>query len=332
MKDSLNRGSAELKSAQAAIKQQVNAKDVTFQHFFRNAFIGLLSDLYARLNMPTYMLSTGDQRYWSGELVGKGSSPVGNTPTNSLENAFVDAKNFVQTVPRCVVEVESPRINKQALGMQDTQIRLIATIDSVPVALYSTMRRIPVDFAINVQVFSTDWLTALETYEYLLSKLYQLNMYGFVWAGTMHGASYEFDVSSMDAQHTIAHGKEDIDAVIKLPLTLHLQYPAINSGDNIWAGDDIITDYEHNIDIDGDDSTLDLNITFGGNYDEARISLPSKSGSANAGSAMSDSRLISIVGSSGNVGQAAGGDSNANLASMSDGNAGCQNGACHLEH
>lgn len=287
-----------------SITQSIDAKTVEFSHFFRNAFIAFLADAYARLNMPTYMLSTGDQRYWSGEFISK--SPAGNKPSNSLEYAFEDAKNFVNVVPRCIVEIKSPRVVKQALGMQDTQIRVIATINSVPVAMYSTMRRIPIDFAITLQIYATDWLTSLDVYEQLLNKLYQLNSFAFVWAGTMHAASYEFDISDVDAKHAIMHSSDnDSTAIITVPAVLHLQYPALNSQSNVWAGDDTIYDGEHNIDIENPE--LDINITFGGCTDESRIVLRHSGGGSTSGGA------------------------SANLSSgISNDGPFCQNGSCYL--
>lgn len=252
---------------------KIQATQVEFRHFFRNAFIGLLADLNMRLQLPTYMLATGDQRYWSGAL-------ANTVEDGSVDNMLEVAKNVVEVVPRVVVEVKQPQIKQNALTQRGTPIRLIAVQDDMPRVLHSTMRRIPVDFNVELVAVASNWLVGLDLYEHLISKLYKLNAYGFAWAGVINGASYDFNVSNVDAQHAIMHDNNAKDCKIALQLTLHLQYPAINSKDNVWGGSDVIVDWIHNIHIVdeshvnagvADDSSpdlgLDLNITFKGGLD-----------------------------------------------------------------
>lgn len=251
---------------------KIQATQVEFRHFFRNAFIGLLADLNTRLQLPTY-IATGDQRYWSGAL-------ANTVEDGSVDNMLEVAKNVVEVVPRVVVEVKQPQIKQNALTQRGTPIRLIAVQDDMPRVLHSTMRRIPVDFNVELVAVASNWLVGLDLYEHLISKLYKLNAYGFAWAGVINGASYDFNVSNVDAQHAIMHDNNAKDCKIALPLTLHLQYPAINSKDNVWGDSDVIVDWIHNIHIVdeshvnsgiADDSApdlgLDLNITYKGGLD-----------------------------------------------------------------
>lgn len=249
----------------------IKASQVEFSHFFRNAFIGLLADLNARLQLPVYMLATGDQRYWSGAL-------ANTVEDGSIDKMFEVAKNVVETVPRVVVEVKQPTIKQGALTQRQTPIRLIAVQDETPTVINTTMRRIPVDFNVEVAAVASNWLVGLDLYEHLLTKLYKLNAYGFAWAGVINGATYDFNVSNVDAQHAIAHDNNAKDCKIGLPLTLHLQYPAINSQDNVWGGSDNIIDWIHNIHIvdeshvnagvdDASGLDIGLNITYKGGLD-----------------------------------------------------------------
>lgn len=269
-KETFTRQSGPGRDPESIDRPSVKATQLIFKHFFRNAFIGLLADLNAKLQLPTYMLATGDQNYWSGAL-------ANTVEDGSIDSMLEVAKNVVEVVPRVVVEVNQPTIKQGSLTQRGTPIRLIVNQDNIPRIVNTTMRRIPVDFNVNIVAVASNWLVGLDLYEHLLTKLYKLNSYGFVWCGVVNGASYDFNISNMDAKHAIAHDNQAKDCKIGLPLTLHCQYPAINCGDNIWGGDDIIVDYIHNISIidesavnadvtddSGVDLGLGLNVTYKG--------------------------------------------------------------------
>lgn len=249
----------------------VPATSIKFKHFFKHAFIGLLNDLNARLGISTYMLSTGDQRYWQGATQNLAS-------TGSIDDMLIEAKNFVEIVPRCIVSIGSASFKQNAITQAGTPARFIANIDNEPWSIVTKIHRLPVDFSVSCKIFASTWLLGLDAFEELLHQLYGLNQYGFVWAGVIHGGTYEFDFPNQQSNFNILQDDDAGQSIIDMNLTLHLQYPAIDSSQNAYELYGVITDSEQNItvpdtgdtDIDSDDDLnldQDITIRYNGGYD-----------------------------------------------------------------
>lgn len=234
-------------------------------------------DINKRLEIPAYLMSTGDQRYWdanynmrdeTGKVVG---FPTANlAQTGNIDDMLIEAKNFYKEVPRLICEIKQPHINTAALTQNYTPIKFIADIDDVPTAVYGTMRRIPIDYGITVTGYASSFLHGLNMYEHMLRKLFNENAYGFVWQGVIQGATYDFTVSTNEPKTQIVHSSdEQIGSNVQLDITLHLQFPAINDDDLVRSGDDTITDIEHGVDvelehnIDISQGNTGLNFEFG---------------------------------------------------------------------
>lgn len=249
----------------------VPATSIKFKHFFKHAFIGLLNDLNARLGISTYMLSTGDQRYWQGATQNLAS-------TGSIDDMLIEAKNFVEIVPRCIVSIGSASFKQNAITQAGTPARFIANIDNEPWSIVTKIHRLPVDFSVSCKIFASTWLLGLDAFEELLHQLYGLNQYGFVWAGVIHGGTYEFDFPNQQSNFNILQDDDAGQSIIDMNLTLHLQYPAIDSSQNAYELYGVITDSEQNITVpdtgdtdtsDDGDLNLDQDITirYNGGYD-----------------------------------------------------------------
>lgn len=249
----------------------VPATSIKFKHFFKHAFIGLLNDLNARLGISTYMLSTGDQRYWQGATQNLAS-------TGSIDDMLIEAKNFVEIVPRCIVSIGSAAFKQNAITQAGTPARFIANIDNEPWSIVTKIHRLPVDFSVSCKIFASTWLLGLDAFEDLLHQLYGLNQYGFVWAGVIHGGTYEFDFPNQQSNFNILQDDDAGQSIIDMNLTLHLQYPAIDSSQNAYELYGVITDSEQNItvpdtgdtDTSGDDNLnieQDITIRYNGGYD-----------------------------------------------------------------
>lgn len=247
----------------------VPATTIKFKHFFKHAFIGLLNDLNARLGINTYMLSTGDQRYWQGATQNLAS-------TGSIDDMLIEAKNFVEIVPRCIISIGSASFKQNAITQAGTPARFIANIDNEPWSIVTKIHRLPVDFSVSCKIYASTWLLGLDVFEELLHQLYGLNQYGFVWAGVIHGGTYEFDFPNQQSNFNILQDDSAGQSIIDMNLTLHLQYPSIDASQNQYELYGIITDDEQNItvpdpgdtDTDGDiDFDQDITIRYNGGYD-----------------------------------------------------------------
>lgn len=248
---------------------KVPANTIEFKHFFKHAFIGLLNDLNSRLRINTYMLSTGDQRYWQGATQNLAA-------TGSIDDMLIEAKNFVEVVPRCIVSIGHASFKQGAITQSGTPIRLIANIDDEPWSITTKAHRLPIDFNVTCKIYTSTWLLGLDMFESLLKHLYGLNQYGFVWGGVIHGGSYEFNFPSQDSSFNILQDDNAGQSIINMDLVLHLQYPAIDSSQNEYELFGTITDTEHNIVVPNpgdtdvtDDLTLNqgITITYNGGYD-----------------------------------------------------------------
>lgn len=247
----------------------VPATTIKFKHFFKHAFIGLLNDLNARLGINTYMLSTGDQRYWQGATQNLAS-------TGSIDDMLIEAKNFVEIVPRCIISIGSAAFKQNAITQAGTPVRFIANIENEPWSIVTKIHRLPVDFSVSCKIYASTWLLGLDVFEELLHQLYGLNQYGFVWAGVIHGGTYEFDFPSQQSNFNILQDDSAGQSIIDMNLTLHLQYPSIDASQNQYELYGIITDDEQNItvpdsgdtDTDGNiDFDQDITIRYNGGYD-----------------------------------------------------------------
>ena len=238
-----------------------------FKHFLRSAFIGMLNDLSARLNMPVYMLSTGDQIYWQSVTQNLASS-------GDIDDMLKESKNFATEVPRCVVSIESYSFKQSAITQSDTPIRLIVPIknDSDEFenlwSVMTSMKRLPLDFSVNAKIFTSTWLLGLDMLEYTLAKLYDLCAYDFVWYGVINGGAYEFSQPSLHNQFNIMQQDTGNQAIIDLNLTLHLQYPAINTSKNEYELSGIIYNWCHGIEIPDipDETVSNIDTSFNIKY------------------------------------------------------------------